>query len=513
MPDLSLVVCAHDMERELPRTLFSLCPPYQRLPAGLSCEILVIDCGSARPVEAAALSCGGVDLRVLRVPACPSPAAAINAAMAETRGQLVGLWIDGARLSSPGLLARAVEAWRADPSRAIGTLAFHLGPDVQMRSVGTGYDRAAEDALLASVPWRKDGYRLFDISVLAGSSAEGWFGCISETNGLFLDRKLWDRLGGLDERFHSPGGGYVNLDLWQRAVALSGDEPWIVLGEGTFHQVHGGAATNGTAAARKAMAAEYETLIGRPHRSLVYRPRLIGTLSPTVLARGSRPPPEPPRRVQSVGGRAFRIALPPEVLDRVQAGTLRTRYRGLRFAKNPFDIALYLRLIEALAPATIIEIGTSEGGSAVWFRDQCRTLGLQTGILSLDLKRPPLEEEGIRFLAVDSTDPAGTFPTDLIDAAPRPWLVIEDSAHTYESVAAVLSYFDPRLQPGDRLVVEDGVVADMRAEAYRRYDDGPNRAVAEFLLAHPGRYRIDAELCDFYGPNVTWCPNAWLERI
>ena len=54
-------------------------------------------------------------------------------------------------------------------------MAFHLGPDVQMRSIFDGYDAEAEDAQLEQVPWREDGYRLFDISVLAGSSVPGWF--------------------------------------------------------------------------------------------------------------------------------------------------------------------------------------------------------------------------------------------------------------------------------------------------------------------------------------------------
>ena len=62
------------------------------------------------------------------------------------------------------------------------------------------------------------------------------------------------------------------------------------------------------------------------------------------------------------------------------------------------------------------------------------------------------------------------------------------------------------------LVVEDGVVADLEGELYRRLDDGPNRAVAEFLDRTGDRYRIDEDLCDFYGRNVTYAPNAWLHR-
>ena len=55
---------------------------------------------------------------------------------------------------------------------------------------------------------------------------------------------LWRELEGLDERFSLPGGGLVNHDLYQRACRLPGAELVVILGEGTFHQVHGGAATS-----------------------------------------------------------------------------------------------------------------------------------------------------------------------------------------------------------------------------------------------------------------------------
>lgn len=514
-PDLSILVCAKDMARELPRVLHTLSAAYQRETGDLRWEIVVLDNGSAVPIDPSALAHILPEVRVVR-PAhvSRSPAAAINAAMAQTTGRLTCLWIDGARLASPGVLRLACEAWAADPSRVIGTLAFHLGPDVQMRSIFDGYDAAREDALLASVPWQQDGYRLFDISVLAGSSTAGWFGCISETNGLFMDRQLWQAIGGLDERFQAPGGGFANLDLWERAVAASGGSPWMILGEGTFHQVHGGAATNGTAQDRAEMAAEYQTVHGRPFNRPQYHPRYVGSLDAARFASGAEKPLDCHRHVHAVRGQPFRIGLPPDALHRIQEGTLRTRYKGLRLAKNPFDLALYLRLLEQLRPATIIEIGTSEGGSAVWLRDQCRVLGLaETQVISIDLQPPDLTAEGIRFLAGNSLDPEGSFPTALIETAPHPWLITEDSAHTYASVAAVLAYFDQYLRPGDALVIEDGSVADLPGQIYRRYEDGPNQAVAEFLTRTGPRYVINREQCDFYGPNVTWAPNGWLRRV
>jgi len=101
-----------------------------------------------------------------------------------------------------------------------------------------------EDALLAAIHWPEDGYRLFEIAIFAGSCVGGWFRPIGESNAVFICRDAYIRLGGFDERFDLPGGGFVNLDFFRRAVLREGSELVVLLGEGTFHQLHGGIATN-----------------------------------------------------------------------------------------------------------------------------------------------------------------------------------------------------------------------------------------------------------------------------
>lgn len=277
--DLSVIVCTFDMERELPRTVFTLSREYQRGIEDIEFEILIIDNGSPNPIDASAMRQIEPRAKVLRfAPGNPSPLKAINAAAAQAKGRIIGLLIDGARMASPGIYRKAIDAHQTCPDQAIGTIGMHLGPDVQMRSILTGYDQTTEDALLDSIPWRADGYRLFEISVLAGSSAEGWFRPITESNAVFMDRSRWDALGGLDERFRQPGGGLANLDFWSRAVANA--DPWIMLGEATFHQVHGGVATSGSEEARHEMFAEYAALMGKPFVTPDYEARYIGSLAP-----------------------------------------------------------------------------------------------------------------------------------------------------------------------------------------------------------------------------------------
>jgi cephalosporin hydroxylase len=209
----------------------------------------------------------------------------------------------------------------------------------------------------------------------------------------------------------------------------------------------------------------------------------------------------------------FTIAMPADALAAIQRGALQTRYRGFPLLKSPFDIALYLQLIGRLQPATIIEIGTKAGGSALWFADTMANHGLQAHVVSVDINsRPEFVDERIRFVRGDANDLARCMPDRMLDSLPHPWLVVEDSAHLYEPCMAVLRFFHAWLRPGDYIVIEDGVVAQLPSAVYGRYRDGPNRAVAAFLAEQGTAYTVDTGLCDFFGKNVTWNPSGWLVR-
>lgn len=278
------MVIAFDMPRELPRTVLSLSPLMQRGVNRDDYEIIVVDSGSTKPFDVDRCLATGANIRFERVePEAPTPCKAINHGLKVAAGELIGVMIDGARLASPGLIANALRASRITPRVVISTLGFHLGPDVQSRSVAAGYDQAEEDRLLDSVDWTKDGYRLFDISVFAASSHRGWFAPIGESNALFLQRRLWERLGGYDERFRCPGGGVVNLDTYIRALALPNVQLITLLGEGSFHQVHGGVATNAKVSPWDEFAAEYMAIRGVPIQVPDAQPIYLGHVRRNVL--------------------------------------------------------------------------------------------------------------------------------------------------------------------------------------------------------------------------------------
>lgn len=282
---LSVVIISYNMKRELPRTIRSLSTAMQRDIGSETYEIIIVDNGSTEPFDHDRCRQLGDNISIHRVAnATPSPVLAINQGLALARGELIGVFIDGARMASPRLLATALDAARLHRRPIIGTLAFHLGTDVQMRSIADGYCQHVEDRLLASVDWAADGYRLFAISVFAGSSADGWFVVPAETNALFLTREHWQALGGYDPAFVSPGGGLVNLDTWSRACADPSGRLMLLLGEATFHQVHGGIATNSTASNWPLFHDEYRRLRGRDYVQPAGTPLLVGRLHPAVLS-------------------------------------------------------------------------------------------------------------------------------------------------------------------------------------------------------------------------------------
>jgi hypothetical protein len=283
MRTISIVVVAYDMARELPRTLRSLSPARQRNIGPDEYEVIVVDNGSPQPVDPGLAACFDARLRLVRLdPAPRSPARAANHGLSLAEGDLMGLIVDGARLASPGLLAEAQRAARLAPRPIVTAPAFHLGPVRHMEAAEVGYDQAEEDRLLAESGWETDGYRLFEIGTPAGSWGRGLFGPAGESSSLFCPRAIWDELGGLDERFSLPGGGLVNHDLYRRACALEGAELIVLLGEGTFHQFHGGAATTRRHSWDE-MHAEYLAITGRPHQPPANPPLYVGPARPALL--------------------------------------------------------------------------------------------------------------------------------------------------------------------------------------------------------------------------------------
>jgi glycosyltransferase involved in cell wall biosynthesis len=288
-PELSIIVVVYNMRREAPRTLQSLSPSYQSDVESESYEVVVVENGSSKPLNEEIVESFGERFRYLFLEeASPSPAAAVNYGSRQSRSKHIGIMIDGARMVSPGMVGLALRCLRAFERPVIGTLGFHLGPDLQIHAGKSGYDEPAEDRLLADIGWPADGYRLFEIATLALSSRRGWFGSLFESNCAFMPRAIFEELNGFDEAFDAPGGGLVNLDFWRRACELEDSTVINLLGEGSFHQIHGGAATSRTEEELNRMYAEwgaqYERIRGEVFSGPERTPLVVGYPRPAAFA-------------------------------------------------------------------------------------------------------------------------------------------------------------------------------------------------------------------------------------
>ena len=125
-------------------------------------------------------------------------------------------------------------------------------------------------------------------------------------------------------------------------------------------------------------------------------------------------------------------------------------YRGIPMIKNPFNFALYPKLLWEIKPCTIIEIGSSAGGSAVWFGDMFNTFAIDGHVYSIDIiKVTSVAHSRVTFLEGDARNLKGVLPDTFLKKLPRPLLVIEDADHTYETSFPVLEFFHKH--PSDRL--------------------------------------------------------------
>ncbi len=244
-PKLSIILVAYKMSREIPRTLKTLSSNYQKNIKQQDYEIILVENNSDDLLDSESLKKQYPNLRYFLNTKNPfSPAYALNYGLKKSKGKHIAFCIDGARMFSPRIIDGILKTAQLYKNYIIATHAFHLGVEVQNIAVLKGYNQAIEDELLQSVDWERNGYFLFDISVFASSSKDGWFSHIAESNCIAMPRKTAFKLKGYSEEFITLGGGYTNMDFYKRAQSLDEHQLVYLLGEGTFHQVHGGVATN-----------------------------------------------------------------------------------------------------------------------------------------------------------------------------------------------------------------------------------------------------------------------------
>lgn len=283
-PVVSFVLIVYDMPAQAENTVRSLMAGYQRSVQAHEYEVLIVENRSARTMSADFVASLPANFSYhLREETQPTPVHAINYGIETSRGENVCVMIDGARLLTPGVVKNTILGHRLSDLSVVTVPGYHLGFELQQKAVLSGYGYEKEAALMQSIAWPQEGYRLFEIACFSGSCAPGFYLAHSESNCISLPRKMWQALGGYDAAFDARGGGVVNLDLYKRACEFPGALHVVLPGEGTFHQFHGGVTTGGDEDAKRdkfivEIMDQYEQIRGEKYTSPLTEPVYLGEI-------------------------------------------------------------------------------------------------------------------------------------------------------------------------------------------------------------------------------------------
>ena len=183
-------------------------------------------------------------------------------------------------------------------------------------------------------------------------------------------------------------------------------------------------------------------------------------------------------------------------------------YRGVKYIRCPFDYLIYQMVINEVKPDLIIEVGTNNGGGALYMADIMDSIGIGE-VHTIDIEDMiksdlVLSHKRIkRFL--------GGYQSYQLSNAEgfNNVLVIDDGSHTYQDVISSLRKFCNLPAKNSYFIVEDGIIDELK---YAGYNGGPLRAIEEFLNENKG-YVIDRKWCDFFGKNATFNVNGYLKKI
>jgi cephalosporin hydroxylase len=523
--DLTVIVVFYNMRREAERTLHSLSRAYQQGIDDLTYEVIVIENGS-RPDQKLGhdyVRSFGPEFTYVDLgdDATPSPVNALNTGMARARGEAVAFMIDGAHVLTPGVLRLAMQGLRQHEPAMVVTQQWYVGPGQQPDVGLQGYDQAYEDRLFEKIQWPVDGYRLFKIGHFIGE--RDWFDGLWESNCIFVPRELLQQVGGMNESFSVAGGGYANLEFYERIGTHPGLTVVSILGEGSFHQVHGGTTTNEVDVEERnrrlvSYREHYAELKGRHFTGHGKPIHYVGSL--TEGSRRTRPrrmtSQEYWKEVGHTGPDGFPsgpIPMPEELKDQFTDSfwhTLdwqETTWLGHKVQKCPTDLLAYQDLVVRLRPRWIVETGTGTGGRALFFASVCDLID-HGSVLSIDAEpdadRPT--HPRITYLTADPLAPETMEQiTAIVGTEPDALVVL--GMDSRERLFTAFDRYAELVPTGSYVIVEDTVVNGH--PVWTSHGPGPAEAVKNILKT---RTDFGADpLLEKY--ELTFNPGGFLKRL
>jgi cephalosporin hydroxylase len=236
------------------------------------------------------------------------------------------------------------------------------------------------------------------------------------------------------------------------------------------------------------------------------------------------------------GARTVHALDTPEAFEAVSAAWLRCgwdvkyvygfTWLGRPIIQLPEDMVRIQELIWQLRPDVVVETGIAHGGSLVFYASLFAAMGKGRAIgVDIDIRKHnraaieahPLAER-ITLIEGSSTDPTTVVA---VRGAIRPdetVLVVLDSNHLRDHVAAELRLYSPLVSRNSFIVVCDGIMAQVAGAPRTRPDwswNNPLSAIECFLAGNPDFVLEEPESPFNEGlarRRVTYWPHCWLRR-
>lgn len=185
-------------------------------------------------------------------------------------------------------------------------------------------------------------------------------------------------------------------------------------------------------------------------------------------------------------------------------------WMGVKLVKLPFDLWIYQEILYRTKPEVVVEIGSFEGGSTLYFAHLLDILG-EGQVISVDIDRSNYHVSHPRITEVtgDCLAPA-IFDRVRELCESKRTMIVHDGDHHEEHVRACLELYGPLVTPGCYFIVEDAAM-----DVFHRYHPmgsskkGPLGAIRGFVESSPD-FEID-RACERYG--ITQNPNGYLLRV
>jgi cephalosporin hydroxylase len=188
------------------------------------------------------------------------------------------------------------------------------------------------------------------------------------------------------------------------------------------------------------------------------------------------------------------------------ADTINLSWFGHQLLKCPLDLWIYQELLERTRPDFVVETGTYQGGSALYFATIMDHLG-HGSVITVDTTVQPNRPEHARITYLTGSSVDETTVQHVRDAVGnKRAMVVLDSDHRAAHVFDEMIAYSRIVQPGDYLIVEDTNVNGH--PTWEDFGPGPMEAVDRFL-AQTEAFAIDRRCERFL---MTLCPRGYLRR-